>query len=329
LFESLDLKSYFVRFYARRFLRIFPLYYGSLLVLLLLSRPLSISWNGSEPIFLAYLQNTVPWIYKIPASVHRYTAHFWSLAVEEQFYLVWPCLVFTIRDRSRLLLVSLLLAAMAPILRTAFVISHAVSPDVFLRATPCEMDSLLFGGALALALRGRARDVLIKFSPVAFFLSMSLSVAITTNVHTGYVNPHGSDLFNCIGYTTLAAGFAALIGWALRPQSLGEAIFRIAPLRWFGRYSYGIYIIHFIVWNIPIMGQYPRRFIDEHWHSKLLGVALGGLPTLAVTLLLAWLSYRFYESPFLRLKKHFGRSVPVVPDRRMDLAAENAAPGTP
>ena len=327
LFETLGQKSYFVRFYARRFLRIFPLYYGCLFVLLLLSRPLGISWNGSQPIFLAYLQTTAPWIYRIPASVHRYTAHFWSLAVEEQFYLFWPWLVFTIRDRARLIVASLLLAATAPILRTALVISHAVTPDVFLRFTPCEMDSLLIGGALALALRGRARAALLRFSPVAFLLLISLSIAINVNVHSGSINTLGSDLFNCIGYTLLAAAFAALIGWAMRPHSLGEAFFSIAPLRWFGRYSYGIYVIHFIVSNTYTIGYRPRMLIDEQWHSKLLGVALGGLPTLAVTLILAWLSYRFFESPFLRLKKYFGSSRPSVPTNdSLNLESERAAP---
>jgi peptidoglycan/LPS O-acetylase OafA/YrhL len=326
LFEALGQKSYFVRFYARRFLRIFPLYYGCLFLLFLLSGPLGISWNGSEPTYLAYLQNTPPWIYRVPVSVHRYTSHFWSLAVEEQFYLFWPWLVFAIRDRGKLIVASLLLAATAPLLRTAILLSHSVDPVFFLKFTPCQIDSLLIGGAFALAIRGRSAATLLRFSPVSFLLLISLCVAMNLNFHTRQFEADGSELFNSIGYTTLAAAFAALIGWALQPKSLGEAFFQLAPLRWFGRYSYGIYVIHFIVWNTRIFGTYPRLLIDERWHSKTLGVALGGLPALVVTLSLAWLSYRFYESPFLRLKKYFGRSVPVVaPDRHTDLAAENAA----
>src|ERR1039458_3208337 len=84
LFEALGQKSYFVRFYARRFLRIFPLYYGCLFLLFFLSGPLGISWKGSEPTYLAYLQNTPPWIYRVPVSVHRYTSHFLSFAVGEE-----------------------------------------------------------------------------------------------------------------------------------------------------------------------------------------------------------------------------------------------------
>ena len=92
LYDTVDSPSFFLNFYARRFLRIFPLYYGSLAALLILSGTLGIDWQGSEYILLGYLQNVPPLNLHLTPTVHRYTAHFWSLAVEEQFYLLWPCI---------------------------------------------------------------------------------------------------------------------------------------------------------------------------------------------------------------------------------------------
>lgn len=306
LYDSVNRPSFFRNFYARRFLRIFPLYYGSLLVLLLLSGPLGIGWHDSEFILLGYLQNVPPFRAAIPATVYQYTGHFWSLAVEEQFYLVWPCLVFLIRDRKKLIITALILAAVAPILRTTILLTHSLNRQACYEFTLCRMDSLLIGSALALAIRGPARSMVLRFSPVVFPLLLFVCVGF----HFWFTNGndlwagHG-DFFYSVGFTLLAISFAALIGCALRPRSLTGHMFQNATLRWFGRHSYGIYVLHFIFLNTFIIGELPRAFLREHFHSKFLGVTVGGIPALLVTLICAWLSYRYYESPFLRLKRHF------------------------
>ena len=306
LYDGVDRPSFFRNFYARRFLRIFPLYYASLLVLLLLSGPLGIGWHGSQFILLGYLQNVAPLRAAIPATVFQYTGHFWSLAVEEQFYLVWPCLVFLIRDRKKLIITALTLAAMAPILRTTILLTHIVSRYECYEFTLCRMDSLLIGSALALAIRGPARSMVLKFSPAVFPLLLFVCIGFQVWVTNGnnLVAGHG-DFFYTVGFTPLAVSFAALVGCALRPRSLTGHIFQNATLRWFGRHSYGIYIMHFIFLNTSFIGKFPRLFLETKFHSELLGVVLGGIPALLITLICAWLSYRYYEGPFLRLKRHF------------------------
>jgi peptidoglycan/LPS O-acetylase OafA/YrhL len=103
LYDSLSDSGYFRKFYARRCLRIFPLYYGVLFALLLLTPWLHIQWQNMQWSLLLYLQNT-----NVIMPIYQWQSHsvdlihFWTLAVEEQFYLVWPLAVsyFAIAKKS-------------------------------------------------------------------------------------------------------------------------------------------------------------------------------------------------------------------------------------
>ena len=254
LYDTLNEKGFFRNFYARRFLRIFPLYYGSIAVLLLLTGPLGISWHGSELILLGYLQNVPPLMGAIPATVHRYTAHFWSLAVEEQFYLLWPCIMFYIRDRKKLMFTALGLAALAPILRTAILFSGGLDRELCFEFTLCRMDSLLIGGALALAMRGPERSSILKVAPLAFPSLMAFCVGLNLWLTGGSLDFRRGSFFYSAGFTLLAISFAGLTACALRSESTTARIFQNRVLRWFGRYSYGIYVLHFILVNTFSIG---------------------------------------------------------------------------
>src|SRR6266700_3962582 len=113
LFDSLQKGGYFRNFYARRALRIFPLYYGFLLILICLTHPWHLQWQGKQYILLTYTQNlgifTHDYVGFRPASFLNLN-HFWSLAVEEQFYFFWPVIVFLVRDLRKLLFVALFLS---------------------------------------------------------------------------------------------------------------------------------------------------------------------------------------------------------------------------
>ncbi len=144
LLNSKDSPNYFSSFYARRALRIFPLYYAFLafyffVLPLLLQQHIPSFASQSWSWF--YLQN-------VPATFDRFTSsgpsHFWSLAVEEHFYLVWPLMVFLLSRRQfKCLLVATLL--LPPLLRFAF-LSHGVGVFYF---TPTRMDSIGYGAVLA------------------------------------------------------------------------------------------------------------------------------------------------------------------------------------
>lgn len=164
LYDSLHDRAYFRKFYARRALRIFPLYYGVLAIFLLQKIILGYHFHRELLSLALYLQNT----HLIAAPIYDYTGaaklplvHFWSLSIEEQFYLVWPLLVFLIRDRRRLLAVCLAALALCPALR-AFLVLHGAPYFMVHTNTVYRADSLLAGAALALLLRGPAHDRVLK-----------------------------------------------------------------------------------------------------------------------------------------------------------------------
>jgi len=110
-------------FYARRSLRIFPLYYGVLLLFLLLTPTLQLHWKPGHLLYFFYLSNMMPLFTPGLASPgpKMMVGHFWSLAVEEQFYLVWPFIVWYVRDRRKLLQVSIAIMVAALIFRMILV----------------------------------------------------------------------------------------------------------------------------------------------------------------------------------------------------------------
>jgi peptidoglycan/LPS O-acetylase OafA/YrhL len=122
-----------------------------------------------------------------------------------------------------------------------------------------------------------------------------LTIAWTTGTFFWDNNP----LVTTIGYSALAVAGASLIAMAMRPDSATETIMNLSPLRWLGKYSYGIYIIH------PMIGFLFVPWIETHIHGKIESHIAIFVATLLVTFPLAWVSYNVYERRFLRLKRYF------------------------
>jgi len=303
LYETVNRPSFMRNFYARRFLRIVPLYYGALVFLFAFTGPLGIRWDGTKLALLGYLQNTPHWLDRMNVTVSTYCGHFWSLAVEEQFYLVWPVVVLLVRDRRKLLVTALLLSALA-LAGRVFAVSHGMNPEYTYRMTIFRMDSLLMGACLALIVAHPSGKRALRIAPSVFAVTFGLTLTISLIVRPGNFEPINSKFFNSVGYSLLAIAFAGLVGSVLRTNSRFETVFSNSLLRWFGTYSYGIYIFHFII--LGILGLGPRKFLAEHFHSKAVAVVGAAIPALALTLLCAWLCYHLFEQPLLGLKRHFG-----------------------
>ena len=156
LYDSKGSPRYFRDFYVRRTLRIFPLYYGVLVILFLVLPALPAPY----PPALAESAHHQAWLWlyssNVYLAIHRawvlpYVGHFWSLAVEEQFYLIWPLVVLSF-GRRWLLRICVVVAVLALALRTG--LSAAGAGDVAqVVLTPCRFDALCAGGFLALAVR--------------------------------------------------------------------------------------------------------------------------------------------------------------------------------
>lgn len=304
LFDTLHSSHYFRNFYSRRILRIFPLYYGVLLILFVAMHPASFGQARPFYYLFGYLQNTPLW-WNIgnPNLTKGLTDHLWSLAVEEQFYLVWPVLIFFIRDRRKLLWTAAMLAAVAPITR-AFLLAHGAPFGHTYTLTFCRADSLLSGAWLALMIRGNLRPVVLRFAAPVFVASFLGCIAIAWK--GGTFDWEQSRSINLYGYSVIAIASTAVIAMSLRSESFVAKAMNISILRFLGKYSYGIYILHHIVGFGVDLTIAP--FMHAHIQSKLVYHLLSMIVVLAITLPLAWFSYNFYEKPFLKLKRYFSYS---------------------
>ncbi len=284
---------YFRNFYARRALRIWPLYYAALVLMFFVLRPGRFFPAPIYPFhyYAFYAQNLLgreygptPW------------AITWSLAVEEQFYLLWPLLVWACSRKSlQRLLVGLVIAA--PVLRAVAIAHHA--SQYFVSTFPlCRFDTLAVGALLACWLRSPSfslarlrRGSLAVFAVAAalLFAGIFLPWQITDPLH---IIPQ---------YSLLAFLSAGLIWMALVSALEGSRlspILRNRVLRYIGKISYGLYLLHGTVFQF--VGDLGMRPV---WLRLVVEVA-------ALFLLMS-ASWRWFESPILRLKSRF-QSVPAA-----------------
>jgi peptidoglycan/LPS O-acetylase OafA/YrhL len=308
LFDSISDSGYFRKFYARRTLRIFPLYYGVLFVLFLLTPLIGLQWHRMNWALVFYLQNTNIFgtFYTFHLGHGISLDHFWSLAVEEQFYLVWPLAVFFIRDLRKLIWACFSLSFAALLLRFVLVFHHT-NYNIINRSTFSRADSLLLGAVLALLLRTHLHDAVLSSAKKIFFAVVAVIVAL--NLVGLLIERHSEWLFAfdgsylAIRYTLVALGSASLIAWCLRPSSWPRTFFEGRTLRFFGKYSYGLYVLHYAAAGFLISTF--RGWILHFTSSKLIEVAASGILTFLVAVVLAYASYNLYEKQFLRMKRHF------------------------
>ncbi len=303
-------------FYIRRSLRIFPLYYG-LMIVLLLSYPL-FHWKFGWAwlVWPAYVGNYVRWLSPVPGSplqlladaelqskIHSgatlHLGHFWSLCVEEQFYLFWPWVVFFVKDRRKLIYISLLAVVLCPVLRVWLDLKlpdATKQAEVLYRTTPLRVDALLLGGLIALVRRGRNNAKLLLGTHITFpCLSAYIVIWHLLNRpiwHSFQAYGYPSYVFTW-GLSFVDLTFGCLLILALEPGSWTYRVLHVYPLRWLGRISFGAYVFH------DIFHHKISLFAMTHFGHWKIATAAIALPS---TLVVSWASYRWFELPFIRLK---------------------------
>ena len=289
---------------------------------------LHFAWGGRQYVLLTYMQNTGIWfpVTDFHPGVWADLDHFWSLAVEEQFYLFWPLLVFLVRGRRRLIALALTLSGIALGLRIALYL-HGASPMLIFMLTPCRMDTLLLGGCVALAVRGNSRWISRRW-----MIPLALITAVVIAAYTLW--HRGGDMRDfffgaTFGYSVIALGCIAVLIAALEPESVTHRIFRWSFLRSLGKYSYGIYVLHIFVAHMfgtvitQLLGTSLRIFLTPYLHSRALAVLVEFCANAAAVFLAAYISYNLYEVHFLRLKRYFGyRKASAQAQHAKQLAAE-------
>ena len=288
----------------RRTLRIFPLYYISLALLFFVACPAlafqpPLDWLFSHQVwFWLYAQNWAILFHGDWWPGYQFLGHFWSLAVEEQFYLVWPALL-AVTKRERLLRLCTLIILTAIAIRFFLWLIDYSSAGIFV-GTLSRMDSLIVGATIAIALRGEwGRRRLTKiWKPVSIGTGFFLAMLFLWTKGFLFSQP----ILLTIAFTVLAVFFGAILVGSLIRGSYLERLFSNTALRFMGKYSYAVYVFH-----LPL--TFVSAGIWKEWVGASVWWQLLYLPlVIGFSILAALLSWKVIEKPFLSLKSYFPKT---------------------
>jgi peptidoglycan/LPS O-acetylase OafA/YrhL len=305
LYDSRASPAYFRSFYMRRVLRIFPLYYGVLAVVFFVV-PLVPGLRGSE---IAGLSEKQAWAWLYGVNVYlavqggwvlSYIEHFWSLAVEEHFYLVWPLLVFWLAGRPRALMGAALALAAASFGGRVAATLLGVSPVATTVLTPLQLDALCLGGFFAVYLRQPGGEAAVRRAIPPMAVVAGGWLAIDFGLH------RFTDLrvIQSVRGGLFRVAFAALLLQALfaPASSLVGRFFGSRPMIALGKYSYGLYVYHHFL-SYYLVKHGTEFALARAVGSHTLAVAIQAVLGMAASMAIAWLSYELFEKHFLELKR--------------------------
>jgi peptidoglycan/LPS O-acetylase OafA/YrhL len=305
LLKTVDKPNFLRNFYMRRILRIFPLFYLTLIICLLLlpqikSIPLNFDYYTKNQFWLwTYLQNWL-YVFKQPHD-NKMLLHTWSLAVEEQFYLVWPAIILLIRKPKVLLAISIIALIAVGIARYiiwSFEVQDLAYSSLY---TFTRIDGLCIGCILALLMQINP-GFLKKYTTLIVLLMAAINfIFYFINNQISFSLPY----LAFVGYTTFAVLFGILVYEAVMGESkIIRILFNNSILKFFGKISYGLYVYHWPVYILlfPVfLNLLFNKLSLPYLYAKIGSAFL----VILFAVLISLFSYHFFEKKFLRLKKRY------------------------
>lgn len=304
LVRSRSTPGYFRNFYARRALRIWPLYYLTLVFAFILAPHIqgfvAVGLPGNAPVWMLFLENVPIGLLNPPETAFD---HLWSVAVEEQFYLVLPLLVVALSPR-RLPWALAAAVGLAVAFRVALYVAGS-APFASYMLMPTRMDGFAIGGLLALGLaspmwRGRLAGAAIPVASLAGILLLAIGV-------TRYSFGNSDPGVWTWGYTVVAAFFGSLLVLAVTSPRVGRAL-SARWLRLFGKYSFAIYLLHYPIWRLILLNLWRQPVFGSMIPADLLSWALMATISLAI----GWLCWNLIERHVLAFKRFFPAEHPAA-----------------
>ncbi len=309
LLATVDAPNFFSSFYARRALRIWPLYYLLLAFTFIGARALPSQLHVS-PVLAAYYVTFTQNIF-LPRDFGPWAlAGTWSLAIEEQFYLVWP---WCVRRLSQTILQKILLGIVIvlPFVRCVALVG-GMSPRAVYISSFMRVDDLAAGALAAIFFasesRPRARAFCRTLGTIALCAGVSLSMTVAGHraiTGLGRVPFHEAFVLSAT-YSLLAVGFASVVVLAAsEPFGFWARALQCRPLQFFGRISFGVYLIQGTV--VPLAQAFLRPWLGAHSSQASSGIVtiLVGAFAGVTTVVLALASWRLIELPALTLARRF------------------------
>jgi peptidoglycan/LPS O-acetylase OafA/YrhL len=304
LLQTFTRKNYLPTFYIKRALRIFPLYYVALIVFLWLlpaflkDTSMFYYYTSNQLWLWAFLQNWL-YIFKQPSGFGLLN-HFWSLAVEEQFYLLWPVIVMSIKKPKALLIFIAFILILVIALRLYVWIEKIENLHYYNLYTFSRIDGICIGCIVAL-LQKINKHFLSKNTTWIVLLFAALNFLFY------YINKFSHYTFPflaLIGYTTFAMIFGLLVNIGTTQGSHWIVwIFNNSFLKFFGKISFGLYVIH---WPIYILlREHVLALIKIN--SQLNTEIITSIILTIIGIILSILSYYTFEKRFLSLKQGFSK----------------------
>ncbi len=306
LIDAKDSRNYFKVFYVRRAFRILPIYLLVVLVYLLLYSLAA----GQQAALRETLGSPMPWYTYFTFTQNFWLAHHawdsvfldvtWSLAVEEQFYLLLPAIV-RLLPRQFLLPAAAALALGSAATRTLLYLHYGPSwSAAAYTLLSSRADALMLGVVCAVILRNRKlRDVLLRRPWAIKALSVLCGVAIGIFIYKGW--GMGTRPMCTLGLTLLALFYTSVLMIAMvAPEGILSQAFRARWLMWLGTIAYGLYLFHVIVLTAVFRIVLHHSPSMSNWLD-----AVTAFCAFAVAVGLAQLSWRYFESKLVRLGHHF------------------------